>query len=189
MGCYKWLIAGNTAPCHFSGLIQCWQFTGAHLYSWINGEALWENRTQWPSQASHLNLGTCSSAVPYPWVPCISHPTVQCYDYFVSKRQMESTCTCMTDSTHISPYLMCWIIVTSPPINHHALSVMCRSFFWCQQGTTCWYCLKNNRNHLCMCVRFHAPVQVYMCMHWFQCLEHKAFCQKKDSLKGKRKRL
>ena len=140
-------------------------------------ESLWENKTQRPSQASHLNLWTCSSAVHYPLLNCISHPTVQYYDYFVSKRQMESTC--MTDSTHISPYLMCWIIVTSPPINHHALSVMCRSFFWCQQGTTCWYCLKNDRNHLCMCVRFHAPVQVYMCMHRFQCLEHKAFCQKK----------
>lgn len=142
-------------------------------------ESLWENKTQWPSQASHLNLWTCSSVVHYPLLNCISHPTVQYYDYFVSKRQMESTCTCMTDSTHISPYLICWIIVTSPPINHHALSVMCRSFFWCQQGTTCWCCLKNDRNHLCMCVRFHAPVQVYMCMHWFQCLEHKAFCQKK----------
>lgn len=142
-------------------------------------ESLWENKTQWPSQASHLNLWTCSSGVPYPLLNCIFHPTVQCYDCFVSKRQMESTCTCMTDSTHISPYLMCWIIVTSPPINRHALSVMCRSFFWCQQGTTCWYCLKNDRNHLCMCIRFHALVQVYMCMHWFQCLEHKAFCQKK----------
>ena len=92
---------------------------------------------------------------------------------------MECTHTCMTDSIHISPYLIWWIIVTSSPINDHALSVMYWSFFWCQQGTTCWCCLQNDRNHLCMCVRFHAPVQVYMCMHWFQCLEHKAFCQKK----------
>ena len=114
-------------------------------------ESLWENKTQWPSHASHLNLWTCSSVVHYPLFNCISHPTVQYYDYFVSKRQMESTCTCMTDSTHISPYLMCWIIVTSPPINHHALSVMCRSFFWCQQGTTCWYCLKRQKSPVYVC--------------------------------------
>ena len=102
---------------------------------------------------------------------------------------MECTHTCMTDSIHISPYLIWWIIMTSSPINDHALSVKYWSFFWCQQGTTCWYYLKKGRNHLFMCVRFHAPVQVYNVHALISMFGSQSFLPKKNSSKGKRKQL